>query len=120
MFILMQGATRENQHVEVWYLVIISNNTNMLTFLTLELHMILYKAGAAACIIEAVDEEEETEIFVLYHPLYARRAFYADNVSVTNVIVWIILFPSSKKVIISVPFSLPLLHMCTTIALRQS
>ena len=72
MFILMQGATRENQHVEVWYVYIISNNTNMLTFLTLALHMILYGASAAACIIEAVDEEEEeTEIFVLHHPLCA-------------------------------------------------
>ena len=55
--ILMQGATRENQHVEVWYVYIIGNKNNMLTFLTLVLHMILYGA-AAACMIEVVDEEE--------------------------------------------------------------
>jgi hypothetical protein len=63
-------------------------------------------------IIEAVDEEEETEIFVLHHPLYAHQAFYADNVSVTNVILWIILFPSSKKLLLVV------YHFCFFLSLH--
>ena len=46
---------------------------------------------------EAVDEEEDTEIFVLPHPLYAQESFRAKMVSVTNVTMWIILFPSSKS-----------------------
>ena len=47
-------------------------------FLTLALHR-FWCSAATACMKEAVDEEEETKIFVLPHPLYAHESSRAEN-----------------------------------------